>query len=298
MYAFGFCIDEQYLLPALVTLESLAQTLPAAARHEAAIRVLTLDLTRQHAATMADLAARFGFGSFDLRWARPAPMAVMADTAYITVTAWLRFQFTPAFVGRPYFIYIDADTLAVDDISIPLEMLSGDRLGLVADEFAPTVGRGQALPGLADARPELAGSPYFNGGMWWTSTAMLTTIHRGVHNALTTGRRYIFHNDQDALNLWLLASGSVQAVPRRFNTFELARFLERSDWPHRYTPRARTPNATDAALLHFVGSAKPWLPSTPVTQHVRLYRDHLNATLRQIQQLGDLSFDAPDWRRR
>ncbi|MFG1877481.1 glycosyltransferase family 8 protein [Sphaerisporangium sp. NPDC049003] len=298
VYAFGLCVNERYLMPALVTLESLARALPTADRRDAAVRVLTLDLTRQHAATMADLAARFGFGSFDLRWARPASMAVMADTAYITVTAWLRFQFTPAFIGRPYFVYVDADTLVVDDISTPLDGLPADQLGLVADEFAPTVGKGQALPGLTRDRPELAGRPYFNGGMWWASTAMLASVRRGVSNALKTGRRYIFHNDQDALNLWLLASGSVHAVPRRFNTFELARFLELSDWPRRYTPRARTPNATDAALLHFVGSAKPWLPSTPVTQHVRLYRHHLDATLRQVQQLGDLSFDAPRWRRR
>jgi lipopolysaccharide biosynthesis glycosyltransferase len=296
MFAFGMCVDERYLLPSLVTLHSLAATLPLAARREAAVRVLTLDLTRPHAATLAHLAGRLGFGSFDLRWARPMQGALMVDTDYITVTSYLRFQFTPKFVDRPYLIYVDADTLAVDDICPPLDGLAEQRLGLVVDEFAPAVGRGQALPGLVADRPELSGRPYFNSAMWWAPAAMLDTIGAGVRMALRTGRRYIFHNDQDALNLWLLDSGAIQPVPGRFNTYELARFLERSDWTGRYT--SRSPHATDAALLHFVGSAKPWLASCPPTEHVRLYRSHLRRTLRTVHRLGDLSFDAPALGRR
>lgn len=296
MFAFGLCVDERYLLPSLVTLESLASTLPPAERRAVAVRVLTTDLSRQHAATMAGLTARLGFGSFDLRWARPMTEALLVDADYITITAYLRFQFTPAFVARPYLIYIDADTIAVDDISGPLDSLAEHRLGLVADEFTPAVGRGHALPGLVEDRPDLSGRPYFNAGVWWTHVRMLATVREGVRHALRDGWRYIFHNDQDALNLWLLASGTVQQVPGRFNTYELARFLERSDWTHRYT--TRSPHDTDTALLHFVGSAKPWLPSCPPTDHVRLYRSHLRHTLRDVRRLGDLSIDAPLFRRR
>ncbi|MFC4060225.1 glycosyltransferase [Planomonospora corallina] len=296
MFAFGLCVDERYLLPSLVALDSLAATLPAATRRQAAVRVLTSDLTRQHATTLADLAGRLGFGSFDLRWTQPMRAARMADTIYITATTYLRFEFTAAFVGRPYLVYVDADTLAVDDISPPLHDLPGDRLGLVADEFTPEVGRGQALPGLTGDRPHLAGRPYFNAGMWWAPTALLPAIRAGVRDALLTGRRYIFHNDQDALNLWQLDHGTVHPVAGRFNTYELARFLERSDWPRRYT--SRSPHATGAALLHFVGSAKPWLPSCPPTEHVRLYRDQLRRTVRAVHRLGDLSVDAPACGRR
>ncbi|WP_328913176.1 MULTISPECIES: glycosyltransferase family 8 protein [unclassified Streptomyces] len=297
MYAFGLCVDERYLLPSLVTLSSLADSLTPAARREAAVRVLTLDLTPQHATTMADLVRRAGFGSFDLRWARPMRTALMADDDYITVTAYLRFNFTTVFVDRPYLIYIDADTLALDDMSLPLGRLRGNQLGLVADEFNPAIGQCKALPGLADDRPDLHGRPYFNSGVWWLPTTMLAPVRAGVRHALRSGGKYIFHNDQDALNLWLLDQDDVvQPVPGRFNRFELARFLERSNWTRRYT--TRSPHATDTALLHFVGSAKPWLPNCPTTAEVSLYRSQLWRTLGHLDRLGDLSLHAPPFRTR
>src|SRR5262245_30515394 len=131
MFAFGLCVDERYFLPSLVTLESLAGTTPPALRRQAAVRVLTLDMSRQHAETMGSLAARLGFGSFDLRWARPISAAVLADDEYITITAYLRFQFTRGFIQRPYLVYVDADAIALDDISTPLDGLPSDRVGLV-----------------------------------------------------------------------------------------------------------------------------------------------------------------------
>ncbi|MEU6145063.1 glycosyltransferase [Streptomyces sp. NPDC047081] len=296
MIAYGFCIDERYVLPALVTIGSLAETLRPVERRQAAIRVLTLDLTRQHAATLGEVVRRAGFGSFRLRWAAPPRGAVMADTDYISVTAYLRFAFTPEFVERPYLIYLDADTLVVDNLAAPFNRLREGQLGLVPDEFNPCIGyRGQALPGLADDRPELRGLPYFNAGMWWTTPSALHTIREGVCSALRTGKRYIFHNDQDALNLWAASTaGVVTAVDAPYNRFELARFLECSDWPRRYTSRAAYP--TDTAVLHFVGSAKPWLPGCPPTDDVRLYRTALDRTLRMVDRLGDHSISAPRFR--
>ncbi len=296
MYAFGFCVDESYLLPSLVALGSLADTLSPRDRRGSAVRVLTLDLTRQHAATMADFVCAIGFGSFDLQWARPLSAALMVDDAYITETSYLRFQFGRRFLDRPYLIYVDADTLALDDITRPLEELGPGRLGLVADEFNPAIGHCRALPGLSADRPDLVGRPYFNAGMWWTSTDLLPEIRAGAEQALRSGRRYIFHNDQDALNLWLLDEDRVQPVPGRYNSYELGRFLSRSAWTHRFT--GRNPYPSDAALLHFVGSAKPWLTTTPPTEHVRLYRTALSRTIRQVRRLGDLGVEVARCERR
>jgi lipopolysaccharide biosynthesis glycosyltransferase len=218
----------------------------------------------------------------------------MTDTDYISVTSYLRFAFTAAFVERPYLIYVDADTLVLDDPATPLNHLGEGQLGLALDEFNPRIGyRGQALPGLVADRPELRGLPYYNAGMWWTTTSALPVIRRGVRSALRTGAQYIFHNDQDALNLWAMTADASAVVPvdARYNRFELARFLERSDWPRRYT--SRPPYATDTAVLHFVGGAKPWLADCPSTSDVRLYRSVLARTLRTVDQLGDHSIDAP-----
>ncbi|MEZ0073587.1 glycosyltransferase [Planotetraspora sp. GP83] len=293
MLAFGLCLDEAYLLPGLVAVESLAGTLSPGQRRRAAIRVLTLDLSRQHGHLLAQVCARAGFGSFDLAWASPMAGALMPDDDYISVTAYLRFAFTEQFVGRPYLIYVDADTLPVDDITPPLHTLSG-RLGLVVDEFNPAVGRGHALPGLAEDRPDLAGRPYFNGGMWWAPTRLLHAVRDGVVTALADGGRYIYHNDQDALNLWALQTGTpIATVEPRFNSYELGRFLERSNWVRRYTTRA--PLDTRAGLLHYVGSRKPWHPTCPGTEGVRLWRAHAKATARTLLRLGDHSIPVPRW---
>ncbi|MGW1928386.1 hypothetical protein [Streptomyces sp. NPDC001919] len=86
MYAFGLCIDQQYLVPGLAALAGLADSLTSAARREAAVRVLTLDLPPAQALLLADFAKRAGFGSFDLRRCAPLCSSRMADASYITVT--------------------------------------------------------------------------------------------------------------------------------------------------------------------------------------------------------------------
>ncbi|MEV7556491.1 glycosyltransferase [Streptomyces sp. NPDC089795] len=299
MFAFGLCVDRRYLLPSLVTLTSLADSLTPRNRAQAAVRVLTPDLSRGEARLMADLAKRAGFGSFRLRRQSPPSGAVMADTAYITDTAYLRFGFDTRFVDRPYLIYVDGDTLALDDISTPLASLPPGQLGVVHDDFNPAIGHSKALPGLAEDQPHLLGRPYYNGGMWWLATALLPHIHAGVRTALRTGARYIFHNDQDALNLWALnrwtqdGTEVLHRVPDRFNTFELGRFLERSNWVRRYTQRPA--ERSDAALVHYVGSQKPWLRSCPPTPDVRLYRTCLARTVRQLDRLGHHSVDGDEF---
>lgn len=285
MYAIGMCVDERYLLPSLVTLTSLADGFSQADRRSAVVRVLTLDLSRTSAEIMAAVARRCGFGSFDVRWKRPPVESVMADSAYISVTTYLRFAFTPDFLDRPFLIYVDADVLVQGDVSAPLEGLPPDRIGAVRDEFNPAVGHCPALPGVAERWPYLTGRPYFNAGMLWVPVGMLASMRAGLHKALTTGRRYILHNDQCALNLWLLASEAVHPVAPPFNRFEVDRFLERGDWVRRVLPRPVS--RRDAQALHFVGGHKPWLPSCPGTPGVATYRAQLRRVLRYLGRVGD-----------
>ncbi|MFI6347199.1 glycosyltransferase family 8 protein [Streptomyces sp. NPDC050560] len=285
MFAIGMCIDERYLLPSLVALTSLAEHLPRAERREAAVRILTLDLSRKSVETLAAVSRRCGFRSFDVRWQAPLAESVMADGGYISITTYLRFGFTPGFLGRPYLIYVDADVLVQGDISAPLHELPPYQVGAVRDEFNPAVGRCPALPGVAERWPHLVGRPYFNAGMLWAPVGMLGHMRSGVRTALTKGRLYILHNDQCALNLWLLASGAVHSVAPIFNRFELGRFLERSDWVRRVVPHPL--HDRDAHALHFVGELKPWLRSCPNTPEVVAYRAHLRRTIRHLGRTGD-----------
>ncbi|MFI5705212.1 glycosyltransferase [Streptomyces xanthochromogenes] len=290
MYAIGMCVDERYLLPSLITLTSLADSLAVRARQEVAVRVLTLDLSRQHVETMAAVARRLGFGSFGLEYSRPDTVSVMADASYITVTTYLRFQFTPSFVGRSHLVYVDADVLVTGDLTAPLHGLPPDRIGAVRDEFNWAVGQCPALPGVAERWPQLYGRPYVNAGMLWLPVALLGRLRAGVEKALVRGRRHILHNDQDALNLWLLETGAAHPVAGEFNRFELGRFLERGDWVRRVIHR---PLRTDATALHFVGEHKPWMASCPNTDDVRTYRAHAVRALRFVGRLGDQSIGVP-----
>ncbi|MEV6940775.1 glycosyltransferase [Streptomyces sp. NPDC051172] len=285
MYAFGLCIDRHYLTPGLAVITGLADSLSHRARRAAALRVLTLDLTAAHAVLLSDLAKRAGFGSFDLAHRFPLRVSRMADASYITVTTYLRFEFTAAFVRRPYLIYVDADTLVRGDLTIPLNSLQYGELGAVLDEFNPAVGECPALPGAAEHWPHLKGRPYYNAGLLWAHTTDLPVIRRGVEHALVQQRRHILHNDQDALNLWLLHTGRVRPVDAVYNRFEVGRYLERGNWVRRVVTRPLRPDPA-AALVHFVGPEKPWQTACPRTDDVREYRALLRRTLRHTRALG------------
>ncbi|MEY2241483.1 glycosyltransferase family 8 protein [Streptomyces sp. BF23-18] len=285
MYAFGLCIDRHYLTPGLAMITGLADSLTPSARRKAALRVLTLDLTPAHALLLSHLAKRAGFGSFDLAHRAPLRVSRMTDASYITVTTYLRFEFTAAFVRRPYLIYVDADTLVRGDLTTPLNTLGPGELGAVPDEFNPVVGECPALPGAAERWPHLKGRPYYNAGLLWAHTADLPGIRRGVARALVLQRRHILHNDQDALNLWLLHAGRVRPVDPGYNRFEVGRYLERGNWVRRVVTRSLRPDPA-ALLVHFVGPEKPWQVACPRTGDVREYRTLLRRALRHTRALG------------
>ena len=285
MYAFGLCIDRHYLTPGLAVITGLADSLTPSARRDAALRVLTIDLTPAHALLLSDLAKRVGFGSFDLAHRSPLCVSRMADASYITVTTYLRFEFTAAFVRRPYLIYVDADTLVRGDLTAPFNTLGSGELGAVADEFNPAVGECPALPGAAERWPHFKGRPYYNAGLLWAHTADLPSIRDGVERALVRQRRHILHNDQDALNLWILHAGRVRPVDAGYNRFEVGRFLERGNWVRRVVTRSLRPDPA-APVIHFVGPEKPWQVACPRTDDVREYRTLLRRALRHTRALG------------
>jgi lipopolysaccharide biosynthesis glycosyltransferase len=210
--------------------------------------------------------------------------AIVEGASYITTTTYLRFQLTPRFIGRPYLVYLDADVLVLGDISAPFTRLDGGRVGAVRDEFNYTVGECPALPGLVDRWPTLRGQPYFNAGALWLPSHLMPAIRVGVADVMARGRQYIHFNDQDALNMWLLATSLATPVDERLNRFELDRFLEKGDWVRRVV--RRDPRSSDGTVLHFVGPMKPWQSSCPATEGVRIYGSYLRDTTRLLHRLG------------
>lgn len=285
MYTIGLCVDEAYLLPGLVTLMSTADALSHRDRQDVAIRILTPDLTRSHVEIMAEYCRKLGFKSFDLDWHQPPSNCIIVEGNYISTTTYLRFQFTPSFVGHPYLIYLDSDVLVLDDISEPLGVLEKRQVGAARDEFNHTVGKCPALPGLVEQWPKLYGRLYYNAGALWLYSNLMPTVKAGVWQALRDQSRFVHHNDQDALNLWLLAEQNTISLPAKFNRFETDRFLEKGDWVTRVVKRSL--RSADTAMLHFVGPMKPWLNSCPTTHGVRLYRSYMRSARMLLCKLGD-----------
>ncbi len=285
MYAIGLCLDENYLLPGLVTLMSVAHSTPVRDRKSIAIRVLTNDLTKPHADAIAAFSHALGFGSFDLEWRGIHEKYLIATGDYITATTYLRFDFDPGFVQRRHLVYLDSDLLVLDDIASPFDCIGASQVGLVRDEFNSTVGGCSALPGFADHFPSFCGRPYFNAGALWLDTNLMPTVKDGVVSVLGgRGRRYIRFNDQDAMNIWLLEQGQVVPLPGHLNRFEIERSLEVSDWARGVVPDIEGPR--HASVLHFIGAVKPWLKCCPTTPGVRFYRGSLGEAQRQLRKLG------------
>lgn len=285
MYAVGLCFDENYVLPGLVTIMSLAGSTSAGDRKSIAIRVITHDLTKPHAEAIVAFSKALGFGDVDLKWLSLYETRANAKLAHITATTYLRFDFSPDFVQRPHLVYLDSDLLVLGDISSPFESIGAAQLGVVRDEFSPTVGECIALPGLVDNFPCHYGSQYFNAGAMWLDTSFMPTVKNAIVDILGgPKRRYIYYNDQDAMNIWLLEQRQMMALPSHLNRFEIGRYLELTDWPRGIVPEIKGPR--HASVLHFMGEFKPWLKLCPMTPGVRLYRYQMAEAQRLLRKLG------------
>jgi len=292
MHTIAMCVDQNYFLPSMVTLASIADASPPADRAASSVRILTKNLTSAQSTTMATFVRRLGFRSFDVAWRQPTPGHTIVHGSYISTTTYLRFNLTPAMTPDPYVVYVDADVLVLGDVFAPLNDLGDAEIGLVRDPVHPTVGEGPALPGVTARWPDLAGQAYFNAGMFWARTATLPRLRRQIDQIMIDDNRHIYFNDQDALNLWALRNGAaVRPVEDTYNTLELSRFSEDGDWVQPIVRRARP--RTSPAVLHFAGTAKPWHRSCPSTDGTRVYRRYLSDVTRQAHRLGTVTETLP-----
>jgi lipopolysaccharide biosynthesis glycosyltransferase len=291
MYTVALCCDTNYLVPALVTLSSVAGVVPARERAEIAVSLTASEISSAQAGTVRDAIRRLGFGGCGIRLVRPPSDSWLRHRGYITSATYLRFTLTEADVRRPYVVYLDSDLIVLGGLDDAFDLVAPGQVGLVRDEIVRSIGRDHALPGLVDVHPHLRGSPYFNAGAIWLVSDDLATFREGTVAQLRRNAHHIYFNDQDALNLWLLAGSSVARLPPEFNRFELGRFRERSDWINRAVGPA--PGLSDARVVHFVGSHKPWHRSCPGTDAVTTYLGILADTRRLLRRLGDLVLDIP-----
>jgi lipopolysaccharide biosynthesis glycosyltransferase len=288
MIAIGLCVDRAYLVPALVTLVSFADSHDAAIRRSMSVRLLSPDLRRGEAQAIETIVRKLGFLSADFRRVGPPPFAPIIHGKYISKATYLRFEFDAGFVREPFLLYLDSDLMIMGDMTEPFNYLQKACVGAVRDEIIQEIGREDALPGFDTKYPQFRGQPYFNAGVLWFHATTLKATNTGCKKALLR-REHIHFNDQDALNIWLTESRSWFCVPGRFNRLELARFLQESDWIKSVTESLPKDDGTTA--VHFVGPLKPWLSCCPSVSGVQLYQGLLHTTLRLLGRLRNATLD-------
>jgi UDP-D-galactose:(glucosyl)LPS alpha-1,3-D-galactosyltransferase len=183
-------------------------------------------------------------------------------------------------------LYLDADILVLGDLRPLLrEDLLGAPLAAVRDPTQPTLAlASSALPGWQRLGLS-AQREYFNTGV------LLLDLHecrrRGVFSEARRFLRdhpdHVAFPDQDALN-WSVRD-RWKRLERRWNTFALSPVLSvRPDYVHEAEPAMALDvllrDESEAVLLHYFGSKKPWEAHYPPGPLTDLYRGHL-ATSRE-----------------
>jgi lipopolysaccharide biosynthesis glycosyltransferase len=283
----GLCCDRNCILPALVTLTSLAGSIAAGERSTMGISLILAGVSRTECESVAAVVKRLGYSTCTIVRAH-APTLPIINGRYISRATWLRFRFSSTIAPGPLFCYLDTDTLVLDDPTQAFETICAGGVALVRDSFNHSVGAGPALPGLTDDRPQFVGRPYFNAGAMWLPSDGLARLTAGSVAAFRRGRRFMHFNDQDALNLHLLHDGSATEIGAEYNQFEYDRFLQRGDWVRRVVGDT---SHGSPRIMHFVGPDKPWSRSCPRVEWVRVYRVALAEACRHVRRAGALTLE-------
>lgn len=222
-----------------------------------------------HAADFAEHAAvtRAARGAADFHAVDEARVADLPVRDYFTSAMWFRLLL-PELVGAERVLYLDADTLVMDDLDeLWATDLGGALAGAVANVWQPDHVFHAGDLGIA---PE----DYFNSGV------LLLDLERmrgedtmaEVHRVALERAGLRGWPDQDALNLVL--AGRWHALDPRWNTMNASWASHAPDTPELAAARERP------GIRHFEGpeANKPWVADPP---HAEAWRQALTAS-RQV----------------
>ncbi len=273
------CIDDGYITPLSVLLESLA-AVPA----NAGLRIVVMheNLSAPGRGLLLRHRDRVGL---DVGLHRVKPPTAGPVSGWVSEVVYLRLEIGNTLGHHGRVLYLDVDTLVMGDLRpLLLTPLDGAALGAVRDPQNPVIGEGIALPGWAElGLPH--GRDYFNSGV------MLLDLAESERQGLfTTARRFLAEHpdkvvlwDQDALNI--AADDRWLRLDRRWNTFGISTLAAQPDYRHDdaepYSPLAMLlADEPNASILHFAGPAKPWRDDYPPGRLKDTYRQFLRAVLK------------------
>ncbi|WP_241474271.1 glycosyltransferase family 8 protein [Mycolicibacterium neoaurum] len=279
------CIDDRYVLPLCVLLESLFR---AHSQYIERFEVYVVhdSLTREararinlHANRLCITVNFVEIDPVDFRYPIDGP-----QPGQFTKAVYLRLSLGEVLAGVPRALYLDADTIILDDIRpLLFHPLNGFPVGAVQDPIQPTLERGYALPGWREE-----GIPgdreYFNSGvlLFDLESCLQRDVFERAKQFLTASPGRAACLDQDALN-WALDDAWVRLDPR-WNTINSQAFIdyfgvERMNGSDTESIDAVLDRERSAYILHFAGSNKPWSDGFPRSETSKVYRRFLTSVL-------------------
>jgi lipopolysaccharide biosynthesis glycosyltransferase len=269
-------VDERYTRPLCATMASIAEAHPRIADRP---RLIVLHQRLAAAAQQRILghADRIGL-TVELRTV-PPPAGRYPVSGWVSDAVYLRLSIAEAIPEEPVALYLDADTMVLDDFGPLLETnLDGALLAAVRDPQNPLIGRGIALPGW-ESLGLPAGREYFNSGVM-----LLDLVSCRRAGLFEKARAFLLDHpdsvrfwDQDALN-WA-ADDAWMRLGRRWNTFALSPLAARAGFIHHAESviplRTLLAEEETAAVLHFAGPDKPWHDGYPAGSIRDAYRRFL-----------------------
>jgi len=278
-------VDQRYLVALGTLMASIAAAHPGAVSQLRLI-VLHHGLGRADRAMIVRRAAELGL-AVQVRSAAEAGDRYPLS-GWVSAAVYLRLAIPEVLGGEPRVLYLDTDTLVLDDLRPLLRHpLDDTALAAVRDPQNPTIGSGIALPGWQRLGLPY-GRDYFNSGV-----LLLDLVACARDDLFGRARRFLAEHpdearlwDQDALNV---AAGDRWArLDRRWNTFafsglsQLPGFMHELDGRRLPVPQLIVEEET-AAVLHFAGPVKPWqddYPPGPACDRYRRFLDSASAGAR------------------
>jgi len=256
------CIDDRYVRPLTVLMESAAAT-PG----NAGLRLLVIhdDLAGQAQKLLLRHGDRLGI-QVSLR---PVARQISGPVSgWVSSAVYLRLAISDTLADADTVLYLDADTLVRGDLRPLLATdLAGMPLAAVRDPQNPVIGAGIALPAWATLGLS-PGREYFNSGV------MLLNLPECERQGLFGAARRFLADHPDKVTLWDQDALNVAAadqwirLDRRWNTFGLSALAARPGYRHDdaepYSPLAMLlGDEPEATILHFAGPDKPWRAGYP-----------------------------------
>ena len=265
-------LDEAYAWPGAVVLASLGTT-GGMGRGTGTVFVCFEELSRDSVRMLQRVAAglELNLSFIETRIPRGLPAS-----DHVSCATYLRLAIPDALATEPSFLYFDADILAVSDIRPLLDVdLKGLPVGAVRDLYNPLLRLGQGLPGYHQLG--LRGDrEYFNGGVMKVDVALFREMQIAERSQefLLRFPQHVRFSDQCALN-WAVADQWVR-LPLKWNALTISVMEDLQQyageevlpWGHALAVER------SAAILHFAGSRKPWLPGFREGEALSRYRQY------------------------